>query len=149
MIFILLLALLIITIYVSHRQLGLAMILALAFNQISQLIKFDLAKFIISLGLKLSLNKTAALISLILVLLSVLIIIYRSHKRSRKLITIILESILLMSLLIIFIGQDLIQLIKIDQLSIQISQFLLPYTKFIVIMAGFYGFWSLIVKDQE
>ncbi len=149
MVFLLILVLLILTILLNKRQLGNAMIFLIAASNLANLVAANLASFIVNLGIKTNHKWLTSLITIIMIIIPMLVVIYRSHKRNRTTLKITIEALILTLAMIILVGPSLTNLIKIDQLSINILKIITNQSKIILILTGCYGFWQLIIKDEE
>ncbi len=146
MIYLLTLVVLALLLILNHKQLGLAMILAVATTHISQMVVPQLSKLLQPSGS--SQAYLTATIRILLVIVPALILIYRSNKRSRSIFKIVFEVTIFGLLLLALIGGDINSLIKLDDLSMAIFKISKQYQQFILVLAVTVGFWQVVVRDE-
>ncbi len=149
MIYLLIFAIITILIILTHRQLGLSMLIAIAMANLAQLISADLASFLIRIGVNLTKEALVNWVIFLIVILPVTVVIARTHRHHRSIIRIVAETALLMLTLIGLIGLNLSQIIKMDVLSTDIFNFSQLNLKLILIIAGIYGLWQVIIKHED
>lgn len=135
--------------YLTKRSIALTLVVMLASALLADLVTADLASMII--GVMPSWPKTAvtASVRLIILLLPALVVLTRAPKISRDLLFKIIDSGLLTALIIALAGSTLAGLVKLDLWSLQIHDFILNNSKWLMIGAGAYGFYGLLKKPDE
>ncbi|MDO4870640.1 MAG: hypothetical protein Q3996_00890 [Candidatus Saccharibacteria bacterium] len=146
MIYGIILIMIILIVNAAKRNVGAALLITLAMTTIYQLIGQDIVNFLAGAGL--ARVNLLQIVNLILVVLPMLIVLFRSQKCSRHLPTLVFDSGLLFALLVTASGAVIASLIKLDATSLQIQVWIVENYKTIVVLAGLYGFYQVILKPE-
>lgn len=149
MIYIVMALLILVGLYLSKRQVGLALLVMLVMAQISGLLLADLVQLVRSAGFGLSLDVLTIGLKCLLVLLPTLVVLWRAPNHKRGLIWLAGESALMAGLLILFLQPQLTNLVRPDELGWQVVKLVNSYAKWLVVGAGAYGLYGLFKKSDE
>lgn len=130
----------------AKRNIGATLLITLAMTTIYQLIGQDIANFLAGAGLPRA--NLLQIVNLVLVILPMLIVLFRSQKCSRHLPTLLFDSGLLFAILITASGVTIASLVNLDATSLQIQTWVVENYKTVVVLAGLYGFYQVILKPE-
>ncbi len=133
----------------TKRHVGMALLMALAMITVGDLLANDLADLLLAAGLTLSKTLLLVIIKSLLVVLPLAIVLLRSSKRSRQLVQLAFETALVAGLIILVMHPLITNFVKIDQLSWQIWQLVSDNQKWLLVLAASYGFYQVMIKDEE
>lgn len=139
-------ALIVLIINTAKRNIGAALLIVLAMITVDNLVGSEIVKFLAGLGLPKAI--LPAIINLVLIIIPMLVVLFRAQKYSRRLPMLIFDGLLLFALVISASHAALTTLVGLDSFSLQIQDLIVNNYKLIIVTAGFYGFYQVIVKPE-